>query len=47
MSDFVKAGGKKYNLVTDNCIHGAKRMTNLGNKKPSAKPNRFSFGRRK
>ena len=30
VSDFVKAGGTKYNLVKDNCIHGADRMTELG-----------------
>ena len=32
VSDFVKAGGQNYGLVTDNCIQGANRMTNLGNK---------------
>ena len=31
VSDFVKAGGPNYHLLTDNCIHGAKRMTRLGN----------------
>ena len=30
VSDFVKAGGTNYNLVRDNCIHGANRMTKLG-----------------
>jgi len=33
VSDFVKTGGKKYSLLTDNCIHSANRMTNLGNRK--------------
>jgi len=26
VSDYVKSGGSGYNLVTDNCIHGANRM---------------------
>jgi len=30
VSDFVKAGGENYSLITDNCIHGANRMTALG-----------------
>ena len=32
VSDFVKAGGAKYKLATDNCIHSANRMTRLGRK---------------
>lgn len=32
VSDFVKQGGTGYNVLTDNCIHGAGRMTNLGQK---------------
>ena len=28
VSDYVKAGGTKYNLVTDNCKHSATRMMN-------------------
>ncbi len=32
VSDFVKAGGEKYNVLGDNCIHGANRMKNLGNR---------------
>ena len=31
LSDFVKAGGPNYHLLTDNCWHGANRMTGLGN----------------
>ena len=30
VSDFVKAGGTNYNLLGNNCIHGANRMTKLG-----------------
>ena len=30
VSDFVKAGGPKYSVIKDNCIHGANRMTGLG-----------------
>ena len=32
VGDFVKTGGTNYSLVGDNCIHGASRMTGLGNK---------------
>ncbi len=30
VSDFVRAGGQYYKIFTDNCIHGANRMNNLG-----------------
>ena len=30
VSDFVKAGGTKYSLLGNNCIHSANRMTRLG-----------------
>ena len=30
IGDFVKAGGKNYNLFTNNCHHASKRMHNLG-----------------
>jgi len=33
VAKFVKAGGKKYNLVTDNCQDGADRMYQLGDDK--------------
>ena len=30
VSDFVKAGGENYKLLSDNCIHSGNRMTKLG-----------------
>ena len=33
VGDFVKAGGKDYNIVTDNCHHASGRMDNLGKRR--------------
>ena len=32
MQDFVKAGGKDYNTLNDNCIHATSSMGEVGKK---------------
>ena len=33
VGDFVKAGGKNYNVVTNNCHDASRRMDNLGKRR--------------
>ena len=33
VTDYVQAGGPGYNLATDNCHHGSRRMMDVGKPK--------------